>query len=243
MINPRFSGRTSALCFFAAIIGTMASNSIAQSYAGCFVNGQQVPDSVCRGGSGGGTSTPSLTSSPMFGNTMSMSRELGGAIVKSLMSPPGQPSPPVDSAHRVSSPTQDPGRAARQAADADARSLANHLTNEMRQREESQAALRQSLSDLAKETQSQTLRDAPNDPPSTSTGTVATAAAHNHQTASSPLPIQGPAIKQLLSKDCPSQPIPEGDNTFFYQCNKQDRAATPYCLEQKDGWIREIPCH
>ena len=52
-----------------------------------------------------------------------------------------------------------------------------------------------------------------------------------------------PKIVQVLSKDCPNPPIPEGNNAFFYQCNKQDRAATPFCLEQKDGWIREVACH
>jgi len=241
-MKPRFSRRTTVLGFFAVLVGTMASNSVAQSYAGCFVNGRQVPDSVCRGGDRG-ASAPSLTSNPMFGDTMSISRELGGAIVKSLMSPRDERSPSSNGAIPASRTMEDPGRVSREAADADARSLADSLTKQMQQRQQSQAASGQSLSDFAKETQTQTLRDGPNDPPSTSTGTVAAAAARNHQPVPSPLPVQGTAIKQLISNECPNRPIPEGDNTFFYQCNKQDRGATPYCLEQKDGWIREVPCH
>ena len=67
----------------------------AQSYDGCFVNGQQVADSMCQGGGGAG-SAPSITSNPMYGNVMSMSRQLGGAIVKSLMAPPPQNAAPAD---------------------------------------------------------------------------------------------------------------------------------------------------
>lgn len=70
----------------------------AQSYAGCFINGQQVADSRCRGDSGGG-SAPSMMSTPMFGDLMSTSRALGGQIVKSLMTPSAPPqtnAPPAD---------------------------------------------------------------------------------------------------------------------------------------------------
>src|SRR6185437_10967192 len=67
----------------------------AQSYDSCFVNGQQVADSMCQGGGGAG-SAPSITSNPMYGNVMSMSRQLGGAIVKSLTAPPPQNAAPAD---------------------------------------------------------------------------------------------------------------------------------------------------
>ena len=83
-----------------AFISTMLTVGItegasAQHYDGCFVNGQQVADSMCQGGGGGG-SPSSMTSNPMYGNVMSMSRQLGGAIVKSLMAPPSQTAAPSD---------------------------------------------------------------------------------------------------------------------------------------------------
>jgi hypothetical protein len=65
----------------------------AQHYDGCFVNGQQVADSLCQGGGG---SPSSMMSNPMYGNLMSMSRQLGGAMVKSLMAPPPQRDAPAD---------------------------------------------------------------------------------------------------------------------------------------------------
>jgi len=69
-----------------------------QAYDGCFVNGQQVADSMCQGGGGGGA--PSIMANPMFGNLMSMSNMLGGAIVKYLLAPPpqGNAAPAYDSA-------------------------------------------------------------------------------------------------------------------------------------------------
>lgn len=84
------------------VISTMLSVVItegasAQHYDGCFVNGQQVSDQMCQGGGGGG-SPPSMMSNPMYGDVMSMSRQLGGAIVKSLMAPPSQSAAPGDNA-------------------------------------------------------------------------------------------------------------------------------------------------
>lgn len=83
-----------------AFISTMLSvglteGTFAQHYDGCFVSGQQVADSMCQGGGGGG-SPPSMMSNPMYDNVMSMSRQLGGAIVKSLMAPPSQSAAPTD---------------------------------------------------------------------------------------------------------------------------------------------------
>jgi len=77
-----------ALWLFVLLISALAApGSIAQHYEGCFVNGQQVSDAMCNGG-GTASSGGSVMSNPMYGNLMSTSRALGGAIVKSLMAPP-----------------------------------------------------------------------------------------------------------------------------------------------------------
>ena len=85
-----------AIAFMSTVLSAAITESAsAQKYDGCFVGGQQVADSMCQGGGGAG-SAPSITSNPMYGNVMSMSRQLGGAIVKSLMTPPPQNAAPAD---------------------------------------------------------------------------------------------------------------------------------------------------
>lgn len=76
---PRFGFNAFVLMVVGAAVALPLRNAAAQHYDGCFVNGQQVADSMCAGGGGGGGGS-SMMSNPAFGALSSMSFALGAAL-------------------------------------------------------------------------------------------------------------------------------------------------------------------
>lgn len=90
--QKRFSFNSFVLIAVVAAASLQLNDAAAQHYDGCFMNGQQVADSMCQSGGGGG-SAPSMMSNPAFGALSSMSFALGAAmgtaIRNSLQNNPG----------------------------------------------------------------------------------------------------------------------------------------------------------
>lgn len=220
MLKAHFVGTVSSLTFCVALAGATAPTAIAQSYDGCFVNGQRVPDSMCQGGAR--TSAPSMKSSPMLDSLMSTSRILGGAIVKSLISPPA-------SASSAQSPpgNQSDTRAARQALD----NWANGTPGQANHTAPRQGAAGQ-LDQWASEVRSEDLRDAPN-----STG--------KHK-AEPKVSSQAQAQSCLIPAECvdSGQTFDEkgNPNGRFYQCWPEHK--DKYCVQcSTTGALQDVPCN
>jgi tetratricopeptide (TPR) repeat protein len=83
--------RRRGLLAAAAALGASlyADQAIAQAYQGCYVGGQRVADSVCNGGSGGG-------SAPDYSAFSGMGYALGQALGKALLAPPAPAGPSAE---------------------------------------------------------------------------------------------------------------------------------------------------
>lgn len=229
----------SALCACAILC---LAEAHAQSVVGCFVNGRQVADSMCQ--SGGGTAPAPNPSAAAVVNSMGA---LGTAVIRKLLE--DNPQPDSSAAER---------EVQRNAALR--RALQTKSDNEQRRRqeqEESSRAFRDGQNALATQVRSldgqpssgalqvrEELRDALNDPPSTSTGTAKAPPPPSKQAAAQQRkPLPGSVSEIPADWSCyPVEPQDNGAWEYLQCAGSKEEHGRLHCFEKRGDSLSPIAC-
>lgn len=238
--STRFARLGSALCTCAILC---LAEAHAQSVVGCFVNGRQVADSMCQS-SGGAAPGPNPSAAALVNSV----GELGTAVIRKLMEDKPQP---------------DAGAAEREAERGAALQHAMQVKADKEQRrrqeqEENSRAFHDSQNALATQVRSlngqpasgalqvhEELRDALNDPPSTSTGTAKAPPPVSNKQASQQQRKPLPASLSEIPADWSCYPVEPQDNGSweYLQCaGSEEEHGRLHCFEKRGDSLSPITC-
>ena len=229
----------SALCTCAILC---LAEAHAQSVVGCFVNGRQVADSMCQSG-GAGAPSPNPSAAALVNSV----GELGTAVIRKLMEDKTQPSSAAERDAERGAALQ---RAMQVKSDREQR--------RRQEREESSRAFHDSQNAVATQVRSlngqpasgalqvrEELRDALNDPPSTSTGTAKAPPPPSNKQSGQQQPKPVPASVSEIPADWSCYPVEPQDNGSweYLQCaGSEEEHGRLHCFEKRGDSLSPITC-
>jgi hypothetical protein len=230
---------------FASLLCLGSPKADAQRSVGCFVNGRQVADSMCQPGA-----LPAPTN-PAAGALVNSMGALGTAVINKLLEDKPQPA------------QADPGAAAREAERQATlqRAMQVKSDNEQRRRqeqEENSRAFRDSQNAVTTQVRSldaqsaggalqvrEELRDALNDPPSSSTATAKSPQQPpaNNQAAQRPKPLPVSVGEIPADWSCyPADPQENGAWEYLQCAGSNEEHGRLHCFEKRGDSLSPIAC-